>query len=97
MRSSSRAMSMSGFFPVTSHFLGDAPDDLGARVVVLVNPMAEAEQTKLAALHALEVGRDVVFRADLPEQLQHFLVGAAVERSVQGGGRRRHRRVGVGV
>src|SRR5439155_745501 len=31
------------------HFLGDALDDLGARVVVLVNPMPEAEQTKLAA------------------------------------------------
>src|SRR5207245_9767007 len=64
------------------HFLGHALDDLGALVVLLVDAMAEAEQPELPMLHPLDVGRDVVLRADLPQQPEHLLVRSAVQRPV---------------
>src|SRR5919108_402662 len=79
------------------HLVGDPLDDLGARVVVLVDAVTEPEQPELAPLHAVDVGRDAVFRADLAQRLQDFFVGAAVQRAVQGRRGRRHRRIGIGV
>src|SRR5581483_3588182 len=66
--------------------VGDLLDDLRARVVVLVDAVAEAHQATVARLHRLdELGhaRDV---ADLAEHPQHRLVGAPVERAVERGG-----------
>ena len=70
-------------------------DDRRPRVEVLVDPVAEAHQALLALLDALDEGRDVVHRLDAAEHLQHGLVGAAVERSVEGADAGRDRRVGV--
>ena len=61
-------------------------DDAGARVVVLVDPVAEAHQ--LDAFFAVldladELADVVVALADLLEHLQHGLVGAAVQRAPQ--------------
>src|SRR5271165_2722096 len=41
------------------HLLGDRLDDLGARIVVLVNSMPEAHQLELACLYPFDVGGDV--------------------------------------
>jgi threonine synthase len=62
-------------------------DDLGARVVVLVDAVAEAHQAvALAALDAGDELGDVLDVADLPQHAEHGLVGAAVQRAVEGGG-----------
>ena len=56
--------------------------------------MAEAHQPLVAGLHSLDEGGDPVFRLDPAEHPQHRLVGAAVERAVEGadaGGDRRVR------
>ena len=59
-------MSSSGFLPVTlEHLVGGLLDDLGARVVGLVDAVAESHQPALARLHALDERRDVLDRADL--------------------------------
>src|SRR5439155_19902592 len=70
------------------HLLGDLLDDGRPRVEVLVDPVAEAHQPQLTALHAVDVGRDVVHRADVAQHPQHLLVRAAVQGAVQGGGGR---------
>src|SRR5213078_3747368 len=68
------------------HLLGDLLDDGRPRVEVLVDPVAEAHQPQLTALHAVDVGRDVVHRADVAQHPQHLLVRAPVQRAVQCGG-----------
>ena len=91
-------MSSSGFLPVTAKTSSaDLLDDLGPRVVVLVDPVAEALEAALARLHVVDEGVDVVDRADLGEHADHLLVGAAVAGAVEGGGGRGAGRVGVGV
>ena len=75
-------------------------DDPGPRVVVLVDPVAEAHQPErvVVILRPVHVLRDVAaVGGDRPEHLQDLLVGAAVERSPQGGdpGRDRGEQVGV--
>ena len=75
--------------------VGRLLDDLRARVVVLVDPVAEAHQALLALLHARDEVRDVLLGADPAQHPQHRLVGAAVQRPVEGGDAGRDRRVGV--
>ena len=89
-------MSSSGFSPVDlEHLLDVLLDDPRARVVVLVDPVAEAHQLLVAVLHALEEVGDVVDRLDPAQHLQHRLVGAAVQRAVEGGDAGGDRRVRV--
>ena len=86
IRSSSSAISSFGLSPVwLEHLVGHLLDELGARIVRLVHPVAEAHQPAPARLHLLDEARDVLLLADLVQHLQHGLVGAAVERAVQGG------------
>ena len=61
--------------------------DLGARIVVLVDAMAEAHQADFAVLvlHLLDEVRNLVDRADLGQHRQRRLVGAAMGRSPQAG------------
>ena len=76
-------------------------DDLGARIEILVDAMAEAHEPEMArlVLRHRQVLRNVLDRADLLEHREHRLVGAAVRRSPQ----RRHAgrdggiRVGAGA
>ena len=70
---------------------------LRPRVVVLVDAVAEAHQLLLAVLHALEEVGDVLDRLDPAQHPQHRLVGAAVERAVEGGDAGGDRRIGVDV
>src|SRR5690349_7098944 len=56
--------------------LGRRLDDLRPRVVVLVDPVAEAHQALVALLHALDEVGDVVLALDAAEHPQHRLVGA---------------------
>ena len=65
------------------HLVRGLLHDLGARIVVLVDAVAEAHQAEivLRVLGALDVFRDAVDGADLAEHLQRRLVGAAVRRA----------------
>ena len=53
---------------------------LGARIVVLVDAMAEAHQAGMVSLvlHAGEEARDILLAADLVQHADHGFVGAAV-------------------
>ena len=73
------------------HLVGDPLDDLRARVVGLVDAVAEAHQPAVARLDARDEGRHVLDRADLLEHPQHRFVGAAVQRPPE-----RRRRAGDG-
>ena len=65
-------------------FVGGLLDDRRPRVVVLVDPVAEAgEASALAALHFLDEGRHVVERADVGQHAHRTLVGTTVRRAVQ--------------
>ena len=70
-------------------------DDLGARVVVLVDAVAEAHQALVAVLDALDELADLVLAADALEHPEHGLVGAAVQRAVERGDAGADRRVRV--
>src|SRR5688572_7014720 len=59
------------------HFVGGLLDDLRARVVRLVDAMAESHQPPFAALDALDEAGNVLHAADLVEHAQHGFVGAA--------------------
>lgn len=67
------------------HFVAGLLHDLGARVVVLVDPVAEAHQLVFAVFDALDVVLDVVDAADDLEHLQGFLVRPAMARAPQAG------------
>ena len=56
---------------------------MGARVVILVNAVAEAEQDLVVVLvfHMLDKVGDILLVADLGQHLQDCLVGAAMRRS----------------
>ena len=61
-----------------------------ARIVVLVDSVAEAHQLNFAGLHPLDVVGDVGHRADFVEHPQCFFIGAAVQRACQRSRCRRH-------
>jgi hypothetical protein len=65
------------------HFVGRLLDDLGARVVRLVDPVAEAHRGGLRRLDALDEVGDVLHAADLVQHAADRLVGAAVERAIE--------------
>ncbi|KAG0920768.1 hypothetical protein G6F32_015433 [Rhizopus arrhizus] len=81
------------------HLAGHLTDDLGARVEVLVDAVAEAQQAEAGGLVlGLEHGGlDVVGSADLFQHLQHGFVGTAVGRTPQRGDARSDRRIRVGT
>ncbi|MPM66872.1 hypothetical protein SDC9_113784 [bioreactor metagenome] len=70
-------------------------DDPGARVVVLVDPVAEPHQPGAAGLHPPDELRNVGHVADLAQHPQHRLVGAAVQRAEQRPDAGRHAGVGA--
>ena len=78
-------------------FIGGVFDDLGPRVIALVDAMTEAHESATALLDAADEIVDAVVAADLGEHVEHGFVGAAVTRSVQPGAGGRHGRIGVGV
>ena len=91
-------MSSSGLRPDDlEDVLGGLLDDPRARVVVLVDAVAEAHQALVALLHALDEVGDVVAVLDAPQHPQHGLVGAAVQRAVERGDAGRDGRVGIGL
>src|SRR3546814_5230600 len=61
-------------------------DDAGARIVVLIDAVAEAEQAEriVRILRLLHPIADILLVADLVEHLQHFLVGPAVRGTPEG-------------
>src|SRR5260370_1769882 len=63
-------------------FVSDVLDDAGARIVILVDAMAESHELDFTGLHALDELGNFLNRADLHEHAQKFFVGAAVERPV---------------
>ena len=81
------------------HLVRGLLHDLGARIVVLVDAVAEAHQaeTVVLVLRALDVFGDAVDRADLGEHLERRLVGAAMRRAPEAGdaGRDAGERVGA--
>src|SRR6266853_3478085 len=76
-------------------FVSDVLDDTGARIVILVDAMAESHELDFAGFDALDEVGNFLDRANLHEHVQNFFVGAAVQRTVEG--RDRRRRGGVGV
>ena len=96
-RSASSNSGLSGRAELRQHLVAHLADDLGARIEVLVDAVAEAHQPEVAGLvlRHREVLRDVVDGADLLEHREHRLVGAAMRRTPQ----RRHaggdRRIGI--
>ena len=81
------------------HLVAHVADDLGARIEVLVDAVAEAHQPEVAGLvlgHR-QVLRNVVDGADLLEHREHGLVGAAVRRAPQRRDARGDRRVRIGA
>src|SRR3972149_7705366 len=79
------------------HFVGGAFDDPGAGVVAPVDAGAEAHETAFAGLDPLDELRHTLPVADLGEHADDGLVGAAVQRSVEGGGRGGRGRERVGA
>ena len=79
--------------------VGEPLDDLRARVVVLVDAVAEAHQLLLALafLDLLDEGGDVLHVADLAEHPEDRLVRAAVQRPVERRDRARDTGVRVGL
>ena len=69
------------------HLVAGLLHDLGARIVVLVDAVAEAHQAEavVLVLGALDEFRDAVDRADLAQHLERRLVGAAMRRAPQAG------------
>ena len=92
-------MSSSGFLPVTSNTSSAVLlDDLGPRVVRLVDAVAESHQPCLR--RALTRLMNAGMLSTLPISLQHpqhRLVGAAVQRPVERRRRAGHRRVRIDV
>src|SRR5258708_35873078 len=64
-------------------FVSDALDDARARIVMLVDTMAEAHQLGFARLYLLDELRNFLDRADFHEHAKDFFVGAAVERTIE--------------
>src|SRR5215204_5480429 len=77
------------------HLVDVAADDPGPRVVVLVHPVAEAHETLVALLDALEEVGNVVGIAHALEHPEDRDVGPAVQRPVQSGAARGYGREGI--
>ena len=93
-------MSSSGFLPGHLEDLVGRPlDDLGPRVVALVDAVPEALEALPARprLDRRDEVRHVLDAADVGQHADDRLVGAAVARSVQRRRRGRRGRVGIGV
>src|ERR671912_2265620 len=67
------------------HLVDVAADDPGSRVVVLVHPVAEAHETLVALLYALEEIGDVIGSSDALEHPENRDVGPAVQWAVEPG------------
>ena len=92
-------MSSSGFLPVTSNTRSAMRLMIvGARVVRLVDAVAESHQPALAALDPLDERRARCSIEPISASiLQHRLVGAAVQRPVQRRRRAGERRIRIGM
>ena len=68
-----------------------------ARVIVLIDPVAEAHQPVFAILHALDVFGDAIDSADFHQHVQRLFVGAPMRGTPQAGdaGRDTGKRVGA--
>ena len=71
----------------SQHLVAGLLHDLGARIVVLVDPVAEAHQAEriVLVLGAGDEFRDAVDGADLLQHVERRLVGAAMGRAPQAG------------
>src|SRR6266481_370186 len=78
-------------------FVSDVLDDAGARIVILVNAMAEPHELDFAGFDALDEFGNFLYRADLHEHAQNFFIGAAMERAVEGSDGRGGGAVGIDV
>src|SRR5882762_5144990 len=78
-------------------FVSDVLDNAGARIVILVNAMAESHELDFTGFDALDELGNFLDRADLHEHVQNFFIGAAMERAVERGDSRRGRGIGIDV
>src|SRR6266540_369255 len=65
------------------HFIGNLLDDARAGIVVFINAVTEAHQTKLTGLHPLYVVWNFINGTNLLQHAQHHLVGAAVQWTIK--------------
>ena len=65
------------------HFFGDLAHDLGSRIVVLVDTVAESHQHASLVLHVVDKLRDVLGAADFAQHFEDGFIGAAVSWPVQ--------------
>src|SRR3981081_4636548 len=79
------------------NFISDVLDDAGARIVILVDAMAESHELDFAGFDALDEVGNFLDRADLHEHVQNFFIGAAMERAVERGDSRRGRGIRIDV
>ena len=77
------------------NLVGDLFDDLGARIVILIDAMAEAHQAPFAAFDFFDKLGNFFLGADLHEHPQNRFVGAAVQRSIERGGSGGNGRIGI--
>ena len=78
-----------------AHALRHRPEDFGARVAFLVDAVAEAHDAVPVGQRLHQVGFDVVDAADGLEGDHHLLVGAAVQRALEGADGRHHAGIDV--
>src|SRR5437879_2517972 len=78
-------------------FVSDVLDDAGARIVILVNAMAESHELDFTGFDALDELGNFLYRADLHEHVQNFFIGAAMERAVERSDGRGGSAVGIDV
>ena len=72
-------------------------DDARSRIVVLVDPVAEAHQLAMAFLDALDECGNAVLRSDLVQHVQNLFVSAAMQRSGERGSGAGDRKVRIGL
>src|SRR5229473_5682134 len=78
-------------------FVSDVLDDASARIVILVNTMAESHELDFTGFDALDELGNFLYRADLHEHVQNFFIGAAMERAVERSDGRGGGAVGIDV
>ncbi len=79
------------------HFVGELLNDFCTRIVVLVHTMPKAHQATVSRFHALDEFPYLILCADFVEHVQHLLVRAAVQRTIQRRRRSRHCRVRINM
>jgi hypothetical protein len=67
------------------NLIGSPFDDFGTRVVVLVDAVPEPHESSASSFNAFNIGRNFVLGPNLIQHLQHFFIGATVQRSGKGG------------